>query len=125
MAWHDLGNKPVTSTGFAPVGAGSTTTLYAELDSTQLGTVNYRVGQSAIFQVTYVMGADTNVTWQVGTCASTALNAGVDEFYPKTATAQSAQFVMQHTLEKDYRLRVRQFSTGANGAAYISAIPLT
>jgi len=124
MAWHFTGNKPVNSTGFAPVGAGSTSTLYAELDSTQLGTKNYQPGQSGIWQVTYVMGADTNVTWQVGTCASTALASGVDEFYPKTPTGQSAQYVMQHTLEKDHRIRVRQFSSGANGAAYISAVPL-
>jgi hypothetical protein len=125
VAWHDSGNAPINSTGFAPVGAGSTATLYAELDSTQLGTANFVTGQSRLFQVTYIMGADTNVTWQVGTCASTALSAGVDEFYPKSPTGQSAQFVMQHILEKNYRLRVRQFSSGANGAAYISAVPLT
>lgn len=125
MSWHDNGNKPINSTGFSPVGAGSTVTLYAELDSTMLGTANFAAGQSRIFQVSYVLGADTNVTWQVGTCASTALTAGVDEFYPKTPTGQSGQYVMQHTLEKDYRIRVRQFSSGANGAAYISAVPLT
>lgn len=125
MAWNDWGNKPINSTGVAPIGAGSTTALYAELDSTMLGTVNFAAGQSRLFQVTYIIGADTNVTWQVGTCASTALNAGVDEFFPKTPTGQSAQYVVQHTLEKDHRIRVRQSSTGANGAAYISAVPLT
>jgi len=125
MAWQDWGNTPVNSTGFVPVNAGSTVTLYAELDSTQLGTAFFKPGQSLRVQVTYILGADTNVTWQVGTCASTALNAGVDEFYPKTPTGQSAQYVVQHTLEKDYRIRARQFSSGANGAAYISAVPLT
>lgn len=109
----------------APIAAGSTTALFAELDSTRLGTANFATGQSRIFQVTYILGGDTNITWQVGTCASTALNAGVDEFFPKTPTAQSAQYVVQHTLEKDYRIRVRQASSGANGAAYISAVPLT
>jgi len=125
MAWQDWGNPPINSTGFAPVGAGSTTTLYAELDSTQLGTKNYAVGQSGRFMVTYIMGADTNVTWQAGPCTSTALSAGADEFFPKTPTGQSAQYVVMHTLEKDYRIRVRQSSTGANGAAFISAVPLT
>ena len=125
MAWQDWGNKPINSTGVVPVAAGSTSTLYAELDSTMLGTVNFAAGQSRLFQVTYILGADTNVTWQVGTCASTALNAGVDEFYPKTPTGQSAQYVVQHTLEQNHRIRARQFSSGANGAAYISAIPLT
>lgn len=125
MAWNDWGNKPINSTGFAPVGAGSTSTLYAELDSTQLGTAFFVTGQSRLFQVTYILGADTNVTWQVGTCASTALNAGVDEFFPKTPTGQSAQYVVQHTLEKDQRIRARQSSTGANGSAYLSAVPLS
>lgn len=124
MAWHDSGNKPINST-FVPVAAGSTATLYAELDSTQLGTASFVTGQSRIYQATYILGADTNATWQVGSCASTALNSGVDEFYPKTPTAQTAQYVVQHTLEKDHRLRVRQFSSAANGAAYISAVPLT
>lgn len=124
MAWHFEGNKPINSTGFTPVTAPSTATLLAELDSTQLGTVNFVAGQSQIFQVTYVMGADTNVTWQAGTCASTALNAGVDEFFPKTPTGQSAQYVMQHTLEKDQRIRIRLSSTGANASAYLSAVPL-
>lgn len=125
MAWHDWGNRPINSTGFVPITAGSTATLYAELDSTQLGTASFAVGQSRLFNVTYIMGADTNVTWQAGTCASTALNAGVDEFFPKTPTGQSAQYMIQHVLEKDHRLRVRQASSGANGAAYISAVPLT
>lgn len=125
MAWHDSGNRPINSTGFAPVAAGSTATLYAELDSTQLGTAYFRPGQSMIAQVTYILGGDTNITWQVGTCASTALASGVDEFYPKTPVGQTGQYVIQHVLEQNYRIRVRQFSTGANGAAYISAVPLT
>ena len=120
MSWGDWGNKPINST-FVPVGAGSTATLYAELDSTQLGTKDFITGQHALFEVRYVMGGDTNITWQVGTCASTALNAGVDEFYPKTVTAQSAEFVVTHVLNANERIRVRQFSSGANGAAYISA----
>lgn len=125
MAWHDYGNQPINSTGFAPVAAPSTATLLAELDSTQLGTAFFGPKQIRLFQVTYVLGADTNVTWQVGTCASTALNSGIDEFYPKTPTGQSGQYVMQHILEKDYRIRARLSSTGANAAAYISAVPLT
>lgn len=125
MGWGDFGNQPINSTGVAPIAAGSTTALFAELDSTRLGTVNFRSGQVMLVNVTYILGGDTNITWQVGTCSSTLTSAGVDEFYPKTPTAQSGQYVVQHILEKDYRIRVRQFSTGANGAAYISAVPLT
>lgn len=123
MAWHFSGNKPINSTT-SVIAAGSTATLYAELDSTVLGTAAFGPSQSQIFQVTYVIGADTNVTWQIGTCNSTALNAGVDEFFPKTPTGQSAQYVMQHTLERNQRIRVRQQSSGAGGSAYISAVPL-
>lgn len=123
MAWHASGNRPVNSTT-SLISAGSTATLYAELDSTSLGTASYAVGQSGLWQVTYIMGADTNVTWQVGVCTSTALNSGVDEFFPKTPTGQSAQYVTQHVLEKDYRIRIRQQSSGANGSGYLSAVPL-
>lgn len=124
MSWDFLGNRAINSTGVVPVAAPSTSTLLAELDSTMLGTVNFVSGQSRIFEVRYTLGADTNVTWQVGSCASTALNAGVDELYPKTPTGQSGVYVHRVVLEKDHRLRARLFSTGANAAAHISAIPL-
>lgn len=125
MAWFDLGNKPITSTGFPPVAAPSTTTLLAELDSTMLGTQNLVAGQRIPVSVTWIVGADTNVTWQLEVATSTALNAGIDAIYPKTPTGQSAQYVTQHSLEANYRIRARLFSTGANAAAYISAVPLT
>jgi hypothetical protein len=119
-----LGNVAINSTGFAPVGAPSTATLLAELDSTMLGTVNFSAGQSRNYRVNWVLGADTNVTWQCESATSTALNAGADIFYPKTPTGQSGQYVTSHVLTKDMRLRARLFSTGANAAAYISAEPL-
>jgi hypothetical protein len=105
MAWYDVGNPPIYST--AAPSTASTVTLCAELDSTQLGTVNFATGQSGLFKVTWILGADTNAVWQCESCASTALNAGVDIFFPQTPTAASAQFVTTHTLEKDYRLRAR------------------
>jgi hypothetical protein len=92
MSWHGEGNRPVNSTT-SVIAAGSTVTLYAELDSTVLGTAFYDASRSQVWQVTYVMGADTNVTWQVGPCTSTALSAGADEFFPKTPTGQSGQYV--------------------------------
>ncbi len=125
MAWHDSGNKPINSTGFVPIAAGSTTALFAELDSTMLGTKDFATGQERLYQVTWIVGGDTNITWQLENCSSTNVASGVDAIYPKTITGQSAQFVTYHSLSKDYRLRARQFSTGANGAAYISAMPLT
>lgn len=123
MSWHGEGNRPVNSTS-SVVAAGSTATLYAELDSTMLGTAFYDASRSQVWQATYIMGADTAVTWQVGSCASTALNSGLDEFFPKTPTGQTAQYVVQHELKKDQRLRIRQFSSGAGGAGYISAVAM-
>lgn len=125
MALWDFGNAPVNSTGFAPIGAGSTTALFAEVDSTQLGTKDFRADQKMLVQVTWIVGGDTNITWQLETCNSTALGAGQDVVYVKTPTAQSAQYVTRHALFKDYRVRARQFSSGANGAAFISVEPLT
>jgi len=123
MSWHGEGNRPVNSTT-SVIAVGSTSTLYAELDSTQLGTAFYGASQSQVWQATYILGADTNVTWQVGSANSTALANGVDEFFPKTPTGQTAQYVVQHELKKDYRLRIRQASTGSGGSGYISAVAM-
>lgn len=119
--WDDYGNAPINSTGVVPVAGPSTATLLAELDSTQLGTQNLVAGQKLRCAVKWVLGADTNVTWQCGVATSTALSAGRDEFYAKTGVSLSGEFVTEHELFKDERLRARLFSTGANAAAYISA----
>lgn len=119
-----FGNPPINSTGFVPVAAPSTATLLAELDSTQLGTYRFVGSQSRLYRVNWIMGADTNATFQCESASDTGLATGVDVFYPKTVPNQSAQFVTSHTLTKDMRLRVRLFSTAVNAAAYISAEPL-
>lgn len=120
-----LGNPPINSTGFLPVTGPSTSTLLAELDSTQLGTKDFRASQSRLYRVNWILGADTNVTWQCESATDTSLGSGVDIFFPKTPSGQSAQYVTSHSLTRDMRLRARLFSTGANGAAYISAEPVT
>jgi len=124
MAWHDWGNPPINSTTSVIV-AGSTSTIYAELDSTQLGTKDLVAGQKKIFQVTYILGGASTGAWQVGSCSSTSLSAGVDEIFPFTAAQQSAQYVVQHEMFKDYRLRCRTISSAASLSAYISAVALT
>jgi len=124
MAWHDWGNPPINSTTSIIV-AGSTSTIYAELDSTQLGTKDLRAGEKKIFQVTYIVGGASTGAWQIGTASSTALSAGVDEIFPFTAAQQSAQFVLHQELFKDYRIRCRTVSSAASLSAYISAVALT
>jgi hypothetical protein len=126
MSFYASGNTPVNSTS-APVAAPTTATLIAELDSTLLGTVSYNVGYQLDWRVTCVLGADTNVTWQIEHVTSTALTAAgaaVDAFYAKTATAQSAQYMVTWRLTKDSRIRARMASTGPNATAYLSAEPL-
>ncbi len=126
MGRHDfsnLGNRPVNSTS-APTVAGSTSTLFAELDSTMLGTKDFLPSQSRLYDVTWIVGADSTCTWQLESCSDTALANGQDRIFPKTAAGVSAQFNTVHVLEKDWRLRARQASSAASGAAYISAVPL-
>jgi hypothetical protein len=120
-----LGNQPINSTG-APVAAPSTATILAVLDSTMLGTVNFATGQHRAYRVNWMLGADTNVTWQCEVATGSGLSSAswVDVFYPKTVTSLSAQYVTSHILSKDQFLRARLFSTGANASAFISAVPL-
>lgn len=127
MAFFDWGNRPINSTNNPPIAAPSTSTLFAELDSTMLGTKDYAANQKGVVEVRWLVGGDTSLTWQLETCASTALNSGVDILYPKTPTGQTAQYVTKHELFKDYRIRARLLSTATapNGAAYISAEFLT
>lgn len=124
MSYFDVGNTAINST-YVPVSGPDTSTLIAELDSTQLGTKDFAVGKQQNFRVIWVLGADTNATWQCETATSTALNAGVDVFFPKSAPSQSGQYVTSHRLGKDYRIRARLFSTAVNASAFISAEPLT
>ncbi len=120
MAWNNWGNPPLISTTAQPVANPSTATLCAELDSTQLGTVNFQAGETHPYSVTWILGADTNATWQCERAASTALNAGyADAFWPKTGTALTSQFVTKHVLGRNDRLRAR--IGGSTFAASVSA----
>lgn len=120
--FRDFGNAAIYSTTAQPVSNPSTATLCAELDSTQLGTKNLADGQRLNCQVTWIVGGDTSATWQLESCASTALNAGVDQVFVKSPTGQSGQYITSHQLLKDYRLRARVASTfTASVVASISA----
>ena len=106
MGFYDAGNPPITSTQGITTNP-STTTLCAELDSTELGTANYRAGQSGLFRVTWIIGGDTSATWQLEQAASTALNDSTRTIWVKTPTGQSGQFITNHRLEQNHRLRAR------------------
>lgn len=126
MAWRDAGNPAIWSTTAQPVSNPSTATLCAELDSTQLGTKNLATGQKIQVLVTWILGGDTNATWQCETASSTALADGIDKVFLKTPTGQSGQYMTSHDLFKDYRLRARVTSTfTASITASVSAEVMT
>lgn len=127
MAWRDWGNVPIQSSATAqPVSNPSTATLINEIDSTQLGTANFSASQQRLFLVTWVVGADTNATWQLEQANSTALNASTVTIFVKTPTAQSGQYMTTHYLGVNDRLRARLNSTfTGNATAFIQAEPLT
>ena len=128
MGFYDSGNPPINSTtGVGVVTAPSTSSLIAEIDSTQLGTVNYTTSQQNLFRVTWIVGADTSATWYLEQVPSTALTTATNAttIIVKSPTAQSAQYVTNHRLGQNDRLRVRMLSTGVNACASIQAEAIT
>lgn len=125
--WYEWGNTPINSTTPQPVTNPSTTTLCAEIDSTQLGTVNLKTGQSLNMRVTWLIGSDTNATWQLETCSDTTLGSGVQIMYVKTPAAQSGQYVTNHVLGPNHRIRARQVTAlgAATTVTTIQAEPVT
>lgn len=125
--WYADGNVPINSTTPQPVTNPSTSVLCAEIDSTQLGTFSMVTGQAKNVRVTWLIGSDTNVTWQCETASSTALGAGVDIMFIKTPAGQSGQYVTNHQLLKDYRIRARMQTAvgGSVTVATIQAEPVT
>ena len=124
MSYYDWGNPPVSSTSGVTSGP-STASLIAELDSTQLGTVNYAAGQQQNWRVTWIVGASTTAIYQLEHATSTALANPVDVCFVQTPTGQSAQYVFNLRLTKDSRLRARLNSTAGNAVAFIQAESLT
>lgn|SRR5574342_216730 len=123
MSWYAPGNTPINSTQ-APVVAPSTSDLIAELDSTQLGTAQWSPNRQMDYRVFWVVGASTNVIWQLEHATSTDLSSALDTFYPLTASGQSAEFVVTWRLRNHSRIRARLYSTGATASAFIQAEPL-
>lgn len=125
MAWRDWGNIPINSTA-APASNPSTSTLIAEVDSTQLGSVYFATGQHRAALVTWVLGADTNAHWQCEVATSTALAAPQDVMFARTPANASGQFVTTHSIPKNGRVRARLNSTFTGGAsAYIAVEYMT
>lgn len=128
--WRDWGSVPINSSGGTTAGSWgietnpSTTTLIAEVDSTQLATV---LQGGSVYQVSWLVGASTNVIWQLEQAASTDLTiAPRDLTYVQTPSGQTGQYILSYKLQKGDRLRAR-LNAGITGVATckISAEPMT
>lgn len=127
MAWYADGDAPINSTtDHTVVAAPSTATLIAEIDSTQLGTVNFSVNQTRKYRCTIGVGADSNATWQFEQVNSTALTTSTHAtcWMLKSAPSQTGQYVINCTLGQNDRLRLRMESTKVNACGWIQAEPL-
>ncbi len=122
--WRDWGNRSINSTS-GVAGNPSTSTLLAELDSTRLGTVDFRTGKN--FQVSWIVGASTIATYRLEHCLSTGLGSTAirDVTLVQVPANQSGQYMLSYKLEPNDRLRVRANAgfTG-NGVAKIAAEPM-
>lgn len=128
MGFYDSGNPPINSTtGVGVVNAPSTASLIAEVDSSQLGTVNYTTNQTKLHRVTWLVGADSNATWMLEQVNSTALTTSTNPttWIVKSPPSQTAQYIFNCELRQNDRLRVRMLSTQVNACASIQAEPLT
>jgi hypothetical protein len=110
MASFDWGNPPIHSTA-VEVATPSSGAMIAELDSTVLGTAQFKTGQSKVALVTWVVGGSSNGSYlleQATSTASTAIRKVVGVYSPNF---QSGQYQTRHVLEKDDRLRIRVASS--------------
>jgi hypothetical protein len=108
MAYFVTGDPPVVSTA-ASASNPSTTTLIAQLDSTQLLTVN----RGGTYNVNAYLGGSTQIEWWVEHVLSTGLGstAIVKRTILRTASAVHSQFQFRIKFETDQFLRVRVGST--------------
>ncbi len=128
--WRDWGSVPINSSGGTTAGSWgletnpSTSTLIAEIDSTQLAQV---LSGGSVYQVSWLVGASTNVTWLLEQASSTDLSVAVrDLSYVQTPSGQTGQYILSYKLQKGDRLRARLLA-GITGTATakISAEPMT
>lgn len=138
MAYFDWGNKPITSYSAFSSGAGNavvsnpaSTTILAEIDSTQLHSGLYGGTSTSLhkaFQVTWKVGASSNASFLLEAApstdlASTAVRRREIVFSPPN---QTAQYTDRWVLQSGDRLRVLVASTNVGTYfAAISAEPLT
>ena len=110
MAFFLLGTVPIGST-FSEAANPSTSTLLAELDSSNFGNTNDGPAERS-YVVNAYLGGSTAGYWSVERATSTALNARQDFYLFRTSPQQTSQFVCYFRLTaRTDRIRVRHYST--------------
>lgn len=110
MSFFLTGNLPINST-FAPVTDPSTTTLLAELDSSNIGPTRM---EQRTFACNVHVGGSTGGYWVVEHATSTTISAGAvrDRLFLRTASGQTSQFVWKIRFQASTdRVRVRHVSS--------------
>ena len=128
--WYDWGCQPVNSTNVAEgtTNNPSSSALLAEIDSTQLGTVNLIGNQTKNFRVTWLLGCDTNATFLCEVVNSTVVPPTQgDQIVIRTPVNQSGQYMTNHAVPQNGRIRVRSANNISAGNAYVTiqAEPVT
>lgn len=123
--FHDWGNAPIKSTTVSATDP-STSTLIAEIDSTQFGQVSTR---ALGYRVFWRAGASTGGIFLLEHALSTGLGSTAVRNVSMVFTGanQTAQFLDTYQIEPGDRLRVRSAAAGLTGtfSAQISAEPMT
>lgn len=122
MSFFTPGSKAIASTA-APAANPSTTTLVAEVDSTQLQDVHQQN-----VQVSWLVGCSTATTYRLEHCLSTGLGSTAvrDVSYVLVPKDQTGQYMTKHYVTEGDRFRVRVDAAlaSANAAAKIIVEPL-
>ena len=120
MAFFVPFNPPINST-FAPEASPSTSTILAELDSSNFGN-NVNLRKDRIYGINAWLGGSTAATWVIEQATSTALADTVDSLTVRTASQQHSQFLKVFKLGATDRIRVRHASTvSGTFEAYLQA----
>lgn len=121
MSYFQAGAIPVTST-FAAASDPSTTTLLAELDSSNFGITGEKK-RERIWNVHAYLGGSTGAYWVIERATSTAISAGVDKIRVRTASGQTSQFVVKFrstAVTDRFRVRHESSVTGTFDACLIA-----
>jgi hypothetical protein len=112
MSFFLTGSAPINST-FAPATDPSTTTLLAELDSSNF-LLSANATRERIYGVNVWVGGSTGAYWVCEHATSTAVNSTsvVDRVFFRTASGQTSQFVHKFRLtNRTDRIRLRHVSS--------------